>query len=118
VIGNQKGGNAVPVIYAAPFILLSIVSCLICLAIPRFREKALQALVAPVAFGFCSVVGMLVIDTLIGHFYGACPCPEFGMKGILVGFCIYAVPGILGAWFAVNLVGRIKRGFQFLPPRA
>jgi hypothetical protein len=38
------------------------------------------------------------------------------MKGILVEFCIYVVPGIIGAWLVVNLVARIRRRFQLISP--
>jgi hypothetical protein len=114
---RQKGGNVVQVIYAAPFILLCLVSYLVCLAVPRLRRHALQALVVPVAFGFCSIVGMVVIvlvgDTLTERFhFDVNPGPLVGMKGILIGFFIYFVPGILGAWLAVYLVNKIKRRFH------
>jgi hypothetical protein len=112
----------VQVIYAGPFILLSLVSYLICLAVPRFRQNALHALVVPIAFGFCSIVGMVAIvlagDTLTERFhFDVNPGPLVGMKGILIGFFIYFVPGVLGAWLAVYLGSKIKRRFQVVPPR-
>jgi len=87
---SQKGGNVVQVIYAAPFVLLSLVSCLICLAVPRFRRNALQAPVVSVAFGFCSIVGMLLIllmcDILTQRFhFDVTPGSLVGLKGILIG---------------------------------
>jgi biotin transporter BioY len=114
---SQKGENLVQVIYAAPFILIALVSYLICLAVPRFRGNALQALVAPVTFGFCSIVGMVVM-VLLGNalserfHFNINPGPLVGMKGILIGFLIYFVPGILGAWLAVHLINKIERRFQ------
>ena len=48
------------VIYALPFVLLSIVSFLVCVAVPRWRRYSFQALVAPVAFG-CRAVRMFVV---------------------------------------------------------
>lgn len=119
---SQKGGNIVQVIYAASFILLSLVSYLICLAVPRLRRHALQALVVPVAFGFCAIVGVVALvlagDTLTERFhFDVNPGPLVGMKGILTGFVIYFVPGILGAWLAVHLVNKIKQRFQVVPPR-
>ena len=57
------------IIYAAPFILLSLLCFGVFLAVPRFRRFALAALVAPVAFGFCAIVGyvawVLVCDFLL-----------------------------------------------------
>jgi uncharacterized membrane protein len=112
----------VQVLYAAPFILLSLVSYLICLAVPRFRRNALQALIVPVAFGFFSIVGMVVIvlagDVLTERFrFNVDTGPLVGVKGIFIGFFIYFVPGILGAWLAVHLVNKIKRRFRAVPPR-
>lgn len=109
-------------IYAAPFILLSLVSFLTCLAVPRLRRNALEALVVPVAFGFCSIVGMVVIiligDTLTERFhFNVNPGPLVGMKGIIIGFFVWFVPGIVGAWLAVFLVSKIKRKFRVISPR-
>jgi hypothetical protein len=66
----------------------------------------------------------MLIMVLIGatlterfHFH-VNPGPLVGLKGILIGFCIYFVPGVGGAWLAVNLVSRIKRRFQLSSPRA
>src|SRR5271165_3313749 len=49
---SQKGEIIVHLVdaYAGPFILLSLVFYFICLAVPRFRRIALQALVVPIAF--------------------------------------------------------------------
>jgi hypothetical protein len=84
-------------IYAFPFVVLSLLAFLSCLAIPRLREHAVQALVAPVAFGFSSIVGMFVIvitaDFLDERFgFHVSPGPVVGMRGAAIAFLIYFVP--------------------------
>jgi hypothetical protein len=104
----------VQVIYAAPFILLSLIAFVCCLAIRRLRRYALQALVVPVAFGFCSIVGMLftvlTADLLHDRFgLPVNPGPLVGIKGVVISFFIYFIPGVVGAWLAVLLIHRIKQ---------
>ena len=100
--------------YAFPIILLSLVAFLSCLAIPQLRRYAVQALVAPVAFGFCSIVGMVVMtftaDFLNDRFrLPVNPEPLVGIRGIAIAFVIYFIPGVIGAWLAVSVVNRIKQ---------
>jgi hypothetical protein len=97
------------IIYAAPFILLSLVGFALSLAIPRLRPYAFRALVAPVAFGFCSIVAMVLI--LVGshglnlQFANA---PLTGARGLFEGIAIYLVPGLVGAWIAVEIVRQVE----------
>jgi len=96
-------------IYAAPFILLSLIAFACSLAIPKLRPYAFRALVAPVAFGFCSIVAMVFI--LIGaHGLGLqfANYPLAGMRGVLEGIAIYFIPGLIGAWIAVEIVRQIE----------
>jgi hypothetical protein len=92
------------IIYAAPFVFLSVLGFAICLAIPRLRRHALPALVVPVVFGGCSIVGwiafILVSDSILKINLGA----TSGLPGVMEGLAFYIVPGLLGAWFATWLV--------------
>jgi hypothetical protein len=97
------------VIYAAPFILLSLIAFACSLAISKLRPYAFRALVAPVAFGSCSIVAMVLI--LVGsHGLGLqfANYPLAGMRGVLEGIAIYLIPGLLGAWIAVEIVRQIE----------
>jgi hypothetical protein len=97
-------------IYAAPFILLSLVAFLCSLAIPRFRPYALRALVAPVAFGFCSIVAMVSILLISDSFkLQFAKAPLMGARGVVEGIGIYVLPGLLGACIAVEIVKQIER---------
>ena|SRR5260370_38446915 len=100
-----------PFIYAAPFVALSALAFLLCLAIPGVRRYKLYALVAPVAFGFCSIVTMgivVVTGDLVGQRLrlSVFSEPLTGIKGAAILLFIYFIPGILGAWFAVAIIRR------------
>lgn len=84
------------VFYALPFIALSAICFVICLVIPRLRRFALTAAVSPVAFGFCSVVGV-VAAMLITQSPG-----WFSESNALFGF-VWVVSGVFGAWITVLL---------------
>jgi len=108
------------VIYAAPFILLSLISAVTCLAIPQLRKYTLQALVAPVAFGLCSIVGMAVMvlsgDVLTKRFQiVVSPGPFAEIKDILISLFIYFISGIVGAWLAVYLTNKMAQRFRPSP---
>lgn len=97
------------VIYAAPFILLSFIAFFCSFAIPRMRPYAFRALVAPVAFGFCSIVGMFLI-LAISHGLNLefANAPLVGMRGFFEGIAIYVFPGLVGAWIAIRIVTQIE----------
>jgi hypothetical protein len=74
------------------------------------RRYVLWASVGPVAFGLCSIISaaaaVLISDrilhlTLLNE-------PLNGSTGLMIAFVIYITPGILGAWLAVSLAGRLK----------
>jgi len=101
----------VPVIYAAPFILLSAVCCLTCLVIPKMRRYLLQAAVAPVAFGFCSIISagaIILISDHAGIHLAVLDRPLDGIRGVMIALAIYITPGMIGTWLAVSFAGRIK----------
>ena len=97
------------VIYAAPFILLSLIAFVCCLVIRRLRPCAFRALVAPVAFGFCSIVSMGLI-LLTAHVLGLqfANYPLVGVRGLIEGMVIYFIPGLAGAWIAVEIVRQFE----------
>jgi len=97
------------IIYAAPFILLSLVGFGLSLAVPRLRPYAFRALVAPVAFGFCSIVAMVLI-LVVSHGLNLqfANDPLTGARGLLEGITIYFVPGLVGAWIAVEIVRQVE----------
>ena len=95
-------------VYAAPFVLLSILCFLICVAVPRWRGYRFQALVAPVAFGFCSIVAMAVIVLTSDHFnLGLFTKVPSGSLEAVALFMIYFIPGLIGSWGAVAAVTKI-----------
>ena len=97
------------VIYAAPFILLSLIAFACFLAIPKLRPYAFRALVAPVAFGFCSIVAMVLL-LVSSHGLGLqfADYPLTGVGGVVKGIAIYFIPGLIGAWIAVEIVRQIE----------
>jgi hypothetical protein len=104
----------VQIIYAAPFVLLSVAAFLCCVIVPRLREYALQAFVAPLAFGICSIIGFALIA--LG---GAAVSERFGFAFpnwtvLAVCFFAYIVFGLTGAWLALRLVHRFGRHMDFL----
>jgi hypothetical protein len=61
---------------------------------------------------------VLIGDTLTERFhFNVNPGPLVGMKGIFIGFFVYLVPGMVGAWLAAYLVSKIKRRFRVVSPR-
>lgn len=98
-------------IYALPFILLSAVSCLVCLGIPRLRRYAIPVLVTPVAFGVCAIIGMGAI-VLIADQFGWLTGPTIGVQGWMTFALVFVTPGMLGAWIAVSLAVRVQNLFS------
>ena len=96
------------IIYAAPFILISLAGFILCLFVRDFRRFALPALVAPVAFGVCAlagfalfaVIGLKVLQSLFGS--------NIGISGWIEGL-IFLFSGGLGAWFAITLIQKLER---------
>jgi hypothetical protein len=97
------------IIYAAPFVMLSLLSFIVFLVVPRLRRFALQALVAPVAFGFCAIAGyfawVLVCDFLLKMQLR----PVEGLRGVIEVLFFFITPGVIGSWAAVWIVGRFIR---------
>jgi hypothetical protein len=98
------------VIYALPFVVLSMLSFLICAAVPRWRPYKFQALIAPVAFGFFSIVAAGAMVLTSDHFnLGLFTKPWTGPRDAMPLLLIYFIPGLVGSWCAVAAVKKIAR---------
>jgi hypothetical protein len=96
------------VIYAMPFMLLSVLAFVVCFAVPRWRRYRFQALVAPVAFGFCSIVAMGAIILTADYLnLGLFTKPWSGVRDVVPLLLIYFIPGLLGGWCAVAAVRKM-----------
>lgn len=91
------------IFYALPFLALSAIAFIACLVIPSLRRHLVAAAVAPVAFGFWSIVSVAAA-LLIGDAVGF--SNENG--SVLMGF-VYVVSGIAGAWLSVWLTRAVLR---------
>ncbi len=99
------------IIYAAPFVLLSILAFFVCLAVPRFRRFASAAFAIPVTFGVCSIVGWIAFVLIAGYVLHLNLGPAIGFHGVVEGLLFYVLPGIIGALLAVKLIRIIERSF-------
>jgi hypothetical protein len=98
----------VQIIYAAPFVLLSVAAFFLCLAVPRLRRYALQAFVAPLAFGACSMIafGLIAVSwAAVNERFGLTQ-PYWAQLTVCAS--AYLVFGAVGAWLAVRLVRRVS----------
>ena len=96
------------VIYAMPFVLISALAFLVCVVVPRWRRYRFQALLAPVAFGFCSIVTAGAIILTADHFnLGLFTRPWSGLRDAGPLILIYFIPGMIGSWVTVLAVTKI-----------
>ena len=116
-------GAEMQVLYALPFILLAAIIFFVCLVVRRLRPYALQALVAPIAFGACSL-GLAVFTVLLAAAAGSLlhvRTDRLGAAGqaaaVVLGVLLYLCGGALGARWAVVLVRRGEAAF-LKPPDA
>jgi hypothetical protein len=85
------------IIYAAPFILLSISRFRTVACYSSITAYAFRTLAAPVAFGFCSIVAMvLILVASHGLNLQFANAPLTGARGLFEGIAIYFVPGLVG----------------------
>ena len=102
------------VVYAAPFVALSIIAFACFLVIPPWRPYAFHALVVPVAFGFCSIVGMTLATALfLALHLRFVNTPVVG----LVGIADYFFSGLIGSLIAVQSVQRIETRLKTTEPK-
>ena len=92
------------VIYAIPFVLVSLFAFVVCTVVRPWRRYKFQALVAPLAFGFCSIVACGAFVLACDHFNLV--LIDSSTIGMLL---IYVLPGLIGSWAAVLGVARITR---------
>ena len=96
------------VIYAMPFAMLSALAFFACIVVPRWRHYKFHALVAPIAFGFCSIVAAGAIILTADHFnLGLFTRPWSGLRDAGPLILIYFIPGMIGSWVAVLAVTKI-----------
>lgn len=97
------------IIYAAPFILLSLICFAAAVGVPSWRKFALPALFAPVAFGFCSLTGWMIF-ILVGE-----SVLHLQFKSAILitiaAMLFYVLPGALGAWLSTRLVRLFERTY-------
>ena len=102
--------------YAVAFLLLAILSFGVCATVPRLRRFKVAAVVAPLAFGFCSIAAASVIilgDHLVeDRFHLSLFSQLTGTRGAIVtGFMylIYFLSGIFGTRMAIALTTRARK---------
>lgn len=110
-----------PALYALPFVSLSAIAFFACVAVHRLRAHALQGLVAPLAFGACSL-GSLALVVLLAAAIGSLfhlSADRFGAAGqavaVSLGVLLYLCGGILGARWAAAAVRRLDATFLGTP---
>jgi hypothetical protein len=86
---------------ALPFAIIAVVAFFTCLPLKRTRPYAIQAFVAPLAFGAGGLFGLLV---------AALFSQQFHLSAILITVCC-TLPGVASAWISIVVVGRIQRVF-------
>lgn len=93
------------VIYAVPFVIFSLIAFPICLIVPRWRPYSIRALVAPVAFGACSVVA-LGIGIFAADFAASLLHAGESAQNVYSYFALFLFPagGACGAWLAATAV--------------
>ncbi len=99
---------AIPM-YAAPFVLISLISCAVFLAIPRLRRYALAALVAPVTFGGCAAAGFIAWIVVCNFLLKIELKPMTGLRGALDGLLFFFAPGVLGSSAFVWVANKVVR---------
>jgi hypothetical protein len=101
----------VQIIYAAPFILLSIISFAVCLAVRALRRFAIPALIAPVTFGFFSIFGWIAFALITERVLKLHLGPATGTHGIVEGLLFYIAPGGIAAWVTIVIERWVERRF-------
>lgn len=100
------------VYYGGPFVLVAIAAAAICLVVPKLRPYTLRALVGPVAFGFCSFMGFVIVILLIEKFYQGPPPGQ--IAGYAIAAIIYFGCGVLGTWMVFAILKPIEVGISKL----
>jgi hypothetical protein len=76
-----------------------------CLVIPKLRRYALRALLIPMAFGLCAIVGMgatiLFFAGLV--WLGLVRVPVGDTWPVVAGIFLYLIYGSVGVWLAIRV---------------
>lgn len=103
------------VIYLVPFVLLSGVCGVVCLTVPRWRRYVAGALIAPIAFAGCSLVGLFIMILLADEFgFGQMmglnrSLDSTNWRGLITFVILYFGPGAMGAVVAALVGNRLQR---------
>lgn len=96
-------------IYAAPFVLISLIAFAVFGAVPKLRRRAIMALVAPTAFGFWALAGFITW-VLISRFVLKIQLrPIEGLHGVFDVLFFFIAPGLLGSWMSVWIICKLIR---------
>jgi hypothetical protein len=101
------------IMYAAPFIFLALLGFVLCVIVAPLRRFALSALIAPVAFGICSIIGWIAFVLVAGDLLKINLGPATGIHGLIEGILFYVIPGLLGSSLAVVFIRSLE--WLFLP---
>ena len=96
-------------LYAAPFVLLSLIAFFGFLVVPRLRRFALSALVAPAAFGLCAIIGYVAWVLVCRFVLEIQLRPVEGAHGFFDVLFFFLAPGFFGSWAAVWTVKKIRQ---------
>jgi inner membrane protein involved in colicin E2 resistance len=97
----------VQVIYAIPFVAVSLLAFVVFLSVRRLRPHALPALVAPVAFGGCSIFGLMLFALATDTCYDSLP----HVIAIGASLVAYFGSGVAGAWLAIAIFQCARKHF-------
>jgi hypothetical protein len=102
-------GQDMQIIYAIPFVIVSLAAFFLFLSIPRLRPYALPALAAPVAFGACSVLGLGLFMLAVDTSYDSLP----RIVAIGAPLLAYLGSGFAAAWLAIRVAQFVKHRFHW-----
>jgi len=103
------------IVFAAPFVAVSLALGVLCLAVPGWRPHFAAAVVSPIAFGVCGITGM-ILTILAADAMGVSGAigmnepwdsSSWGAK-LMLGI-IFLVPGVVGGLIAGGTAGRVQR---------
>ena len=98
-------------LYAAPFVLSRRLRSL-ALVIRRLRCLALSALVAPVRFGVCAIIGCVAWVLVCRFVLEIQLRPVEGAHGFFDVLFFFLPPGFFGSWAVVWTVEKIRDGLR------
>lgn len=103
------------ILYAAPFVLISILAFIVCLIFPGFRRFAVPTLAAPVTFGICSISGWIAFALIENYFTKVHLRPYSGIYLLVQAIAFYLLPGLAGSAIAVYSLLFLQRRYVQTP---